>query len=191
MKKLSPPDPARLPFPSNLAAFGVLALAAALAPAPSFAQESLGDLEEILVTGPRRERGLDLGASMRNLTWRQIAVLLGCVLTLATLAVGIYGLVRGPQSADSTPAPPPPGESGAIPEEATPVVTLKDRALPHTSDPIAYSRAVASSLFDWDASLGFLPTDYTAAVLADADPSGEETPGLIADVATYLPTVDQ
>ncbi|HBP17405.1 MAG TPA: hypothetical protein DEA08_06395 [Planctomycetes bacterium] len=65
MKKLSPPDPARLPFPSNLAAFGVLALAAALAPAPSFAQESLGDLEEILVTGPRRERGLDLGASIQ------------------------------------------------------------------------------------------------------------------------------
>lgn len=128
---------------------------------------------------------------MRNLTWRQIAVILGCVLTLATVAVGIYGLVRGPQSAESTPAPPPPGEFGAIPEEATPVVTLKDRALPHTNDPIEYSRALASSLFDWDTSLGFLPTDYTAAVLADADPSGGETPGLIADVATYLPTVDQ
>ena len=51
---------------------------------------------------------------MRNLTWRQIAVILGCVLTLATLAVGVYGLVRGPQSAESTPAPPPPGEFGAI-----------------------------------------------------------------------------
>lgn len=99
--------------------------------------------------------------------------------------------MRGPQSADSTPAPPPPGEFGAIPEDATPVVTLNDRALPHTNDPITYSRAVASSLFDWGTSLGFLPTDYTAAVLADADPSGEETPGLIADVATYLPSVDQ
>ena len=97
---------------------------------------------------------------MRNLTWRQIAVILGCVLTLATLALGVYGLVRGPQPAESTPPPPqPPGEAGAIPEEATPVVTLKDRALPHTNDPIAYSRAIASSLFDWDTSLGFLPTD--------------------------------
>ena len=71
------------------------------------------------------------------------------------------------------------------------MVTLEDRALPHTTDPMAYARAVATSLFDWDTSLGFLPTDYTAAVLADADPSGEETPGLIADVATYLPSVDQ
>ena len=96
-----------------------------------------------------------------------------------------------PTATEPTPAPRPSGEVGAIPEAATPVVTLEDRALPHTTDPIAYARAVATSLFDWDTSLGFLPTDYTAAVLADADPSGEETPGLIADVATYLPTVDQ
>ena len=128
---------------------------------------------------------------MRNLTWRQIAVILGCVLAFATLVVGVYGLVRGPEATEPTPAPRPSGQAGAIPEAATPVVTLEDRALPHTTDPIAYARAVATSLFDWDTSLGFLPTDYTAAVLADADPSGEETPGLIADVATYLPTVDQ
>ncbi|MGH2908485.1 MAG: hypothetical protein ACRDK8_04225 [Solirubrobacteraceae bacterium] len=128
---------------------------------------------------------------MRNLTWRQIAVILGCVLSLATLVVGVFGLVRGPEATEPTPAPRPSGEVWAIPEAAAPVVTFEDRALPHTTDPIASARAVATSLFDWDTSLGFLPTDYTAAVLADADPSGEETPGLIADVATYLPTVDQ
>jgi hypothetical protein len=128
---------------------------------------------------------------MRNLTWRQIAVIFGCVLTLATLAVGVYGLVRGPQATEPTSAPRPPGGAGPVPQEAAPVVTLDDRALPHTTDPIAYARAVATSLFDWDTSLGFLPTDYSAALLADADPSGEETPGLISDVATYLPTVEQ
>lgn len=128
---------------------------------------------------------------MRNLTWRQIAVILGCVLAVATFVVGIYGLVRGPDSTGSAPAPRPGGAAERIPDAATPVVTLEDRALPRTTDPIAYARAVATSLFDWDTSLGFLPTDYTAAVLADSDPSGEETPGLISDVATYLPTVDQ
>src|SRR5690242_16461610 len=102
---------------------------------------------------------------MRNLTWRQIAVILGCVLTLATLAVGVYGLVRGPSATEPTPAPRPPGGFGAIPEEVTAVVTLDERSLPHTTDPLAYARAVATSLFDWDTSLGFLPTDYTAAVL--------------------------
>ena len=69
-------------------------------------------------------------------------------------------------------------------------MTLDDRALPHTHDPIAYAAAVATSLFDWDTGAGFLPTDYTSAVLADADPSGEETPALLHDVATYLPTVE-
>jgi hypothetical protein len=128
---------------------------------------------------------------MRNLTWRQIAVVLGGVLAVATFAVGIYGLVRGPDSTAPTPAHQSGGAAEAIPEAAVPVVTLEDRALPRTTDPITYARAAATSLFDWDTSLGFLPTDYTAAVLADADPSGEETPGLISDVATYLPTVEQ
>jgi hypothetical protein len=128
---------------------------------------------------------------MRDLTWRQIAVILGCVLVVATFAVGIYGLVRGPDSTPPTPAPRSGGTVEVIPEAAVPVVTLEDRGLPHSNDPIAYARAVATSLFDWYTSLGFLPTDYTAAVLADADPSGEETPGLIVDVATYLPTIDQ
>lgn len=128
---------------------------------------------------------------MRNLTWRQIAVILGVVLALATCAVGIYGLVRGPDSTVTTPAPQSGRTAEAIPEAMAPVATLEDRALPRTTDPITYARAVATALFDWDTSLGFLPIDYTAAVLADADPSGEETPGLISDVATYLPTVEQ
>ena len=128
---------------------------------------------------------------MSNLTWRQIAVVLGCVLAVATFAVGIYGLIRGPGSPAPTPGARPADTVAVIPEEAAPVVTLANRALPHTTDPFAYARTVATSLFDWDTSTGFLPTDYTAAVLADADPSGEETPGLITDVTTYLPTVEQ
>jgi hypothetical protein len=128
---------------------------------------------------------------MRNLTGRQIAIILSCVLAVATLAVGVYGLVRGPSHTAPDPGQQRAAAVEAIPEAAAPVVTLDDRALPHTSDPIAYARAVATSLFDWDTSAGFLPTDYTAAVLADADPSGEEIPGLIDDVGTYLPTVEQ
>jgi hypothetical protein len=127
---------------------------------------------------------------MRNLTGRQVALILGCLMAAATLVFGAYGLVRGPSS---TPMALSRSSTTVevIPEAAAPVVTLDDRALPHTTDPIAYARAVATSLFDWDTSSGFLPTDYTAAVLADTDPSGEETPGLLDDVATYLPTVEQ
>ncbi|MBF4768613.1 hypothetical protein ISU10_12655 [Nocardioides agariphilus] len=128
---------------------------------------------------------------MSNLTGRQIMLLLGCALALITAAVGIYGLVRGPGGTNSDSTATNPSEVAVVVDSADPDVTLRDRSLPHTTDPVAYARAVAVSLFDWDTSAGFLPTDYTAAVLADADPSGEETPGLLDDVATYLPTVEQ
>ena len=63
--------------------------------------------------------------------------------------------------------------------------------LVHTDDPLTYARAVAAALFDWDTNAGYLPTDVTAPVLADADPSGEETAGLITDTSDYEPTTDQ
>lgn len=63
--------------------------------------------------------------------------------------------------------------------------------MPRTDDAVSYALAVATALFDWDTASGYLPADYEAPVLADADPSGEETPGLIDDIGTYLPTVEQ
>lgn len=135
---------------------------------------------------------------MSHLTGRQILLLLAGALALTALAVGVYGLVRGPGGSSRPPSPsaapaddsgPPPVEVAGQPTD--PELGPQDRPLPHTSDPIAYARAVATSLFDWDTSTGFLPADYTAPVLADADPSGEETPGLLADLATYVPTLEQ
>ena len=128
---------------------------------------------------------------MRNLTGRQIALVLAAVLAVATLAVGVYSLVRVPSSSAPASDPRREGAVEVAPEATAPVVSLDDRPLPHTTDPVAYTRAVATSLFAWDTAAGYLPIDYTAAVLADSDPSGEETPGLLDDVATYLPTVEQ
>lgn len=128
---------------------------------------------------------------MSNLTGRQIMLLAGCALLLITAAAGIYGLLRGPGGTSAEPSGANPTPAEVVADPVDPVVTLEDRALPYTTDPLIYARAVAVSLFDWDAAAGFLPTDYTAAVLSDADPSGEETPGLLNDVATYLPTVEQ
>jgi len=128
---------------------------------------------------------------MSTLTGRQIMLLVACALALVTIAVSTYGLARGP---GGTNAKPPEDRSASVDQlthSAGPATTLHERALPHTSDPITYARAVAQSLFDWDTNSGFLPTDYTAKVLADADPSGEETPGLLVDVAAYLPTTEQ
>lgn len=69
MKNSSPPvtDPVRFnPFPARLpAALGLLALAVAALPPPALAQESLGELEEVVVTGTQPERGVELGSSIR------------------------------------------------------------------------------------------------------------------------------
>jgi hypothetical protein len=128
---------------------------------------------------------------MSNLTGRQIMLLLGCALAILTAAVGVYGLIRGPGGTHSGSPDRRTTAIEVVAESDDSVDSLRDRDLPHTIDPVTYARAVAVSLFEWDTSAGFLPTDYTAAVLADGDPSGEETPGLLDDVATYLPTVEQ
>lgn len=129
---------------------------------------------------------------MRELTRRQVALIAAAVLLVAAVVVGIYGLVAGPSRGGAGSR----GPASAVTEGPRTATDTKVSdptvaALPRTNDPVTYARAVAAALFDWDTAAGFLPADYQAPVLADADPSGEETPGLIADVATYMPTVDQ
>lgn len=144
---------------------------------------------------------------IRELSRRQLLVLLiGAILAVTTAGIGVYGLLRGPSAPSTDPsvsrpagAPGAPGASAAPqgheapprPDPSTAQTAGPRNEIPRTGDPVAYARAIATALFDWDTGSGYLPTDYTAPVLADADPSGEETPGLIGDVATYLPTTDQ
>lgn len=118
---------------------------------------------------------------------------IAAVVVLATVGVGIYGLVRGPNHTTTTTAPSSSrttggasssgvGGAGGGPFPAT---------LPKTDDPVIYAKAVAAALFDWSTVSGYMPTDYTSPVLADGDPSGQEMPGLIEDVASYEPTDSQ
>ena len=127
---------------------------------------------------------------MRNLTGRQLLLVAAAVLAFAIMVVGVYGLLRGPSDAASAPPQAHLIRVDSVAPADARSSTLQDGALPRTVDPVLYARAVAIALFDWDTAAGFLPTDYAAVVLADADPSGEETPGLIRDVATYLPAVE-
>lgn len=138
---------------------------------------------------------------MVKFTGRQLALILGIALVVLTVAVGVYGLTAGPRSdagnrATATGRPsavtsPPGAAAHSAPSEPSGPVDPSPRTLPRTNDPIAFARSVATALFDWDTTSGLLPTDYQAPVLAEADPSGEETPGLIGDIATYMPTLDQ
>lgn len=122
---------------------------------------------------------------------RRTRIALGTVLLLAVAAVTGYGLLAtrntepvrpahlttassppAPVTAATPPAPAPPG--------STPIVT--------TADPITFATAVAHALFDWDTTGPHTLADHKGRLLVVADPSGVESPGLVADLGTYLPS---
>lgn len=130
---------------------------------------------------------------MPDLTGRQLALVVAAALAAITLAVGIYGLLTGPRhDRPASSAGELRSRSVQTPQPASSLERDPSaQQLPRTDDAVAYARAVATALFDWDTASGYLAADYEAPVLADADPSGEETAGLIDDIGTYLPTVEQ
>jgi hypothetical protein len=121
---------------------------------------------------------------------RLIILIVAGVLALATIGVGVYGLVRGPGHSAGLPGAGTPAGASTGPS-ASASAPVGPASLPQTDDPVTYAKAVAAALFDWDTTSGYVPSDYEAPVVADADPSGEETSGLIGDVASYEPTIDQ
>lgn len=61
-------------------------------------------------------------------------------------------------------------------------------ALPSTADPATFASLVAHAIFDWDTTTTIPLSAYTSRLVTAADPTGESSPGLMADLAGYLPT---
>jgi hypothetical protein len=59
--------------------------------------------------------------------------------------------------------------------------------VPASSDPVAFARAVAVALLEWDTTTPVSRDGYVQRIIAVGDPSGVETPGLVADLAAYVP----
>lgn len=116
-----------------------------------------------------------------------ITLTISGLLVIVLAAVGIYGLVTGPQQrpdqTSSSSSPPP----ITAPTDERPTAPVLD-SLPRTNDPEVYVRAVAQALFDWDTFTLLTPADHRGHLVDDADPSGTETPGLITDLDGYIPS---
>lgn len=56
---------------------------------------------------------------------------------------------------------------------------------------MAFARSVVAVLFDSDTIAATGPDQILDALVEVGDPSGQDVPGLVADVRRYLPTVDQ
>jgi hypothetical protein len=116
---------------------------------------------------------------------RLISFVCAGVALLVLAAIGVYGLVTGPNDADPSPNGPP-----------TPIRIDPDQPTPRlpyiapSTDPDEFARDAAHALFTWDTTSGFLPLDYTAVLLDVGDPTGNEQAGLASDIASYLPSRD-
>lgn len=83
-----------------------------------------------------------------------------------------------------------PATSGVTdaPGAAPPTRAVALAAALATDDPAEFASVVAAAIFDWETTSGHGVEEYVARLVAIADPTGEETPGLVADLAGYLPT---
>lgn len=108
------------------------------------------------------------------------------LIAVAVIGVGLYGLVHGP----SIPTPTETRTSTRATTTATgptsPVPTAAP-TIPATVDAEQFARHLAATLFAWNTTSPLEPADYIQAVLDVGDPTGQETPGLAADLTDYLP----
>lgn len=117
---------------------------------------------------------------------RRRLIVIGAAIAFLLLAVVTYAALTH-RSATPTSVTPMPTESGgqSFAVEFTPSADLSP--LPRTRDPEAFSRSVAEALFAWDTATMTGRTDHAERLVAVADPTGESTPGLVADLDNYLP----
>lgn len=111
-----------------------------------------------------------------------IAAIAGGLILLLLIGIGIYGLLRGPDTPEPAPSEPTPttepGPGVSLGAGPRPVVAL--------GGPETFAREVAAALFTWDTTSGYGPADYAQA-LADATAS-VEADAAASDVRAYLPT---
>lgn len=105
------------------------------------------------------------------------------VLGLASTATAALLLARAPAKAPIQPQPRP-----SINRSITDETTTSADEIARTSDPETFATSVASTLFEWDTTATTPLSNYTGRILSVAEPTGEESAGLVTDLTTYLPS---
>ena len=111
-----------------------------------------------------------------------IAVICGGLTLILLMAIGVYGLIRGPEKASHPDRP-------AV-ETSAPTVSPERAGEPRpvlvTSNAEHFARSVARALFNWDTRHEGGPAEWAQVLLDVAD--AEEAPALASDVRGYLPS---
>lgn len=125
--------------------------------------------------------------------WVRTALVAIVVVTLLLVAVVRAATWRGSTSTPLEPGTPTPLGAPNTPQSApaSGAVALTGAGelvpLPASSDPVAFARTVAEAVFAWDTTVAASLAEYKGRLLVVADPTGEESPGLVVDLAAYLP----
>jgi hypothetical protein len=119
---------------------------------------------------------------VNDVKWRRLLVVaLAAVLLLGAIAT--YSLLANRHQSDGT--------RGAVDEPAappTPWAEPQTNVSLRASHAETFAHGVAEVLFNWDTQEMTTPTSTTDLLVAVADPTGESSAGLVADIANYLPT---
>ena len=116
-----------------------------------------------------------------------VAIIGSSLVLLAITAVGLYGLLRGPE-----PTPQPEALRHPWPGSTLPPIlenqlnSGQPHAIVQTPDAELFVRAVAGSLFDWDTRNTDGPSDWAQPLVDVAAP--DEAPAVAADVRSYIPS---
>lgn len=135
---------------------------------------------------------------------RRWLVFVGTLLLVGAVAFTTGGLLAAtPSHSPVAPGLPETGLSTSLRSSAAPTAGSRQprgpdqqtqdgelAPIPPTVDPERFVIDVARSLFDWDTTGPYVLADLKGRLLAVADPSGAEAPGLVADLDGFLPTPD-
>jgi hypothetical protein len=111
------------------------------------------------------------------------AIAVGAVLAVL-VGVGVYGLLRGPASANA-----PARETAKSTSAREPAPVAQPRPLPRSRESEEFARAAAAAVFGWDTRSSASSSEWGQVLVDAADPA--EAAGLAADVRAYLPTIEQ
>jgi len=116
---------------------------------------------------------------------RTTILIIAAMLFLGLGGVAVYGLLTPPR-----PVNPTSSQSATAPATTTTTASPQLSASPMPGhDPQVFARLVAETLFDWDTTAD-TPAAVRDRLLVWADPTGDETNGLVSDLGMYLPDPD-
>ncbi|MEC5185917.1 hypothetical protein RCH12_003395 [Cryobacterium sp. MP_3.1] len=111
-----------------------------------------------------------------------IVVICGGLTLILLMAIGLYGLIRGPEKTSHLDRP---AVQTSVPS-VSPERAGKPRPVLVTSNAELFVRSVARALFNWDTRHEGGPAQWAQVPLDVAD--AEEAPALASDVRGYLPS---